>query len=222
MGVVLGVACALALFAGWTANAPAAAWWLQPRSGSSAAPSHCAPAPLRGRAFLAARAGLSPGGLVGGVAGDEPLTRRRHQLHALGVLPRLDGRRRRYFGGRAFGRRKLAPSISPGKSWEGVYSGIAGVLLLALFWAWLDRTLALDSPSLYTHLAQSLGLAGAALVLVALGSDERRRRPRGIARQARRGCQGFEPAAARARRCGSIASMRCCRYSRWRSALARL
>ena len=37
-----------------------------------------------------------------------------------------------YFGGRAFGRRKLAPTISPGKSWEGVWSGMAGVLLLAL------------------------------------------------------------------------------------------
>ncbi|MCX9156560.1 phosphatidate cytidylyltransferase [Niveibacterium sp. 24ML] len=36
-----------------------------------------------------------------------------------------------YFGGRAFGRRKLAPEISPGKSWEGVYSGIVGVLLYA-------------------------------------------------------------------------------------------
>jgi len=34
-----------------------------------------------------------------------------------------------YFGGRAFGKRKLAPSISPGKSWEGVWSGLAGVLL---------------------------------------------------------------------------------------------
>ncbi|MEO5698243.1 MAG: phosphatidate cytidylyltransferase, partial [Burkholderiaceae bacterium] len=28
-----------------------------------------------------------------------------------------------YFGGRAFGKRKLAPAISPGKSWEGVWSG---------------------------------------------------------------------------------------------------
>ena len=36
-----------------------------------------------------------------------------------------------YFGGRAFGRRKLAPAISPGKSWEGVASGMAGVLVLA-------------------------------------------------------------------------------------------
>jgi len=35
-----------------------------------------------------------------------------------------------YFSGRAFGRRKLAPSISPGKSWEGVGGGLIAVLLL--------------------------------------------------------------------------------------------
>ncbi len=39
-----------------------------------------------------------------------------------------------YFGGRAFGRRKLAPGISPGKSWEGVWSGIVGAILVALVW----------------------------------------------------------------------------------------
>ena len=36
-----------------------------------------------------------------------------------------------YFGGRALGRRKLAPGISPGKSWEGVWSGMLGALLVA-------------------------------------------------------------------------------------------
>jgi phosphatidate cytidylyltransferase len=32
-----------------------------------------------------------------------------------------------YFAGRRFGRRKLAPRISPGKTWEGVYGALAGV-----------------------------------------------------------------------------------------------
>jgi phosphatidate cytidylyltransferase len=32
-----------------------------------------------------------------------------------------------YFAGHRFGRRKLAPAISPGKSWEGVYGALAGV-----------------------------------------------------------------------------------------------
>jgi phosphatidate cytidylyltransferase len=36
-----------------------------------------------------------------------------------------------YFGGRALGRRKLAPTISPGKSWEGAISGLLAVLVLA-------------------------------------------------------------------------------------------
>lgn len=34
-----------------------------------------------------------------------------------------------YFCGRAFGRHKLAPDISPGKTWEGVAGAIAGVLV---------------------------------------------------------------------------------------------
>lgn len=62
-----------------------------------------------------------------------------------------------YFAGRAFGgrisRAKLAPSISPGKSWEGVWGGMAGVLVLALLWRWADRAWAVAVPSLYSHLA---------------------------------------------------------------------
>jgi len=42
-----------------------------------------------------------------------------------------------YFAGRAFGRRKLAPSISPGKTWEGVAGGAAAV---ALYLAVLQAT----------------------------------------------------------------------------------
>lgn len=61
-----------------------------------------------------------------------------------------------YFAGRAFGGRiaqqKLAPSISPGKSWEGVWGGMAGVILLAFAWVWADSTFAVSSFSVFSHL----------------------------------------------------------------------
>lgn len=47
-----------------------------------------------------------------------------------------------YFAGRAFGKRKLAPAVSPGKSWEGVAGGLLGTSLLAILAAiWLDFSL---------------------------------------------------------------------------------
>lgn len=40
-----------------------------------------------------------------------------------------------YFTGRSLGKRKLAPSISPGKTVEGLYGGIAAATLLGGAWA---------------------------------------------------------------------------------------
>nr|WP_301289489.1 phosphatidate cytidylyltransferase [Natronocella acetinitrilica] len=37
-----------------------------------------------------------------------------------------------YFAGRAFGRRKLAPAISPGKTWEGAMGGLLVAVVCAL------------------------------------------------------------------------------------------
>jgi len=37
-----------------------------------------------------------------------------------------------YFVGRAWGRRKLAPSISPGKSWEGAFGGVVAAVAYAI------------------------------------------------------------------------------------------
>lgn len=44
-----------------------------------------------------------------------------------------------YFTGRALGRHKLAPAISPGKTWEGVAGGVAGVLVYGFAVAWGAR-----------------------------------------------------------------------------------
>lgn len=74
-----------------------------------------------------------------------------------------------YFGGKTFGRRKLAPTISPGKSWEGVFSGMAGVLLLALGWLWLDARGLTDQPSLFTRL-WAFGPVAAPLAVVFLSA----------------------------------------------------
>jgi len=70
-----------------------------------------------------------------------------------------------YFAGRAFGRRKLAPGISPGKSWEGVWGGMAGVVVLAFAWVAADAQFQATVPSLYTRLA---GAGGWLVLLSAL------------------------------------------------------
>ena len=76
-----------------------------------------------------------------------------------------------YFAGRTWGGKftanKLAPSISPGKSWEGVWGGMVGVFLLAMTWVWADNHWQSAVPSLYSRLqGQHLVLMAIALLFL--------------------------------------------------------
>jgi phosphatidate cytidylyltransferase len=77
-----------------------------------------------------------------------------------------------FFFGRALGGRwvsfKLAPSISPGKSWEGVFGGMLGVLLVALAWVAVDWHFEIQPLSFYSLLwAKGWAVAIPALMFMA-------------------------------------------------------
>ena len=61
-----------------------------------------------------------------------------------------------YFSGKAFGKRKLAPRVSPGKSWEGFYGGLALSLAItfavAIYRDWSVRELLLALPCVVAFL----------------------------------------------------------------------
>jgi phosphatidate cytidylyltransferase len=171
MGVLLAAACAAALWAGWGDAPPRAAWWLAMgvwvlggtfvlRGGVAGWPrvpvvARCVIGlVLLWTAWLALAAAKTSG--VNFILSVFCL------VWAADIAA--------YFGGKAFGKRKLAPGISPGKSWEGVWSGMLGAIALAAFWLWLDTAFKMDSASLYTRLHGRFGVVGLVGIVVFLAA----------------------------------------------------
>ncbi|MGZ5132061.1 MAG: phosphatidate cytidylyltransferase [Caldimonas sp.] len=169
LGVALGLACALALWAGWGQAAPRLAWWIATAAwvlggtwvlhgGVAAWPR--LPRGLRWAIGLVALwtawlalANAKAGGLNFILS-----------IFCLAWSADICA----YAAGRAFGRRKLAPGISPGKSWEGVWGGMIGALVVAAVWLAVDASGFVDSKSLYGVVAAHFGIVGLALVVVFL------------------------------------------------------
>lgn len=76
-----------------------------------------------------------------------------------------------YFAGRAFGKRKLAPHISPGKTWAGVAGAVVAVIGVAL----IAHQVAPGAGLLSSRLLSTLGFVGAvllgAIVLLSIVGD---------------------------------------------------
>ncbi len=77
-----------------------------------------------------------------------------------------------YFCGRAFGRVKLAPRVSPGKTWEGVIGGMLLALVIAVLGA---RHFGVDAA-----LFVSVGLAAAAFSVVGDLTESMLKRAAGV------------------------------------------
>ena len=170
-GGLLAAACAAALFAGWTLQAPPAVWWAATLvwvlGGAWALKAGPAGWPLlpKGVRWALGLVGLWTAWLA---LASAKTTGINFILSVFCLVWAADIAA--YFGGRAFGKRKLALAISPGKSWEGVWSGMLGVLLLAAVWIAVDRAGHVDSSSLYTRLHERLGVVGLVAVLLFLSA----------------------------------------------------
>jgi len=169
MGAALALSCGAALAAGWSEHAPQLIWWLAAmvwvaggvvalRGGPKSWPLLSRPIRwvLGLAALWAAWLAISHARSIG----------INFILSVFCVVWAADIAA--FFGGRRFGKRKLAPTISPGKSWEGVYSGMVGVFVLAVVWGAVETAISTDSLSLFGQLRQHLGLVAGLAALAFL------------------------------------------------------
>jgi len=85
-----------------------------------------------------------------------------------------------YFAGRKWGNKKLAPNVSPGKSWAGFWGGFATTLLLAVFACWyVDSQM---QPLNLTEAAKIFIITMVTMVISVLGDlvESMMKRHRGI------------------------------------------
>ena len=68
-----------------------------------------------------------------------------------------------FFTGKSFGKHKLAPSVSPGKTWEGLWGGLAGALALTTA-VWFLLPPDYDHLALGSLLVIGLACAGASVL----------------------------------------------------------
>ena len=71
-----------------------------------------------------------------------------------------------YFSGRRFGRRKLAPAVSPGKTWEGVYGALAGVALYGVALSWFAHAYSTPISPIF---GAALGIPAVVCMLLLVG-----------------------------------------------------
>jgi phosphatidate cytidylyltransferase len=69
-----------------------------------------------------------------------------------------------YFSGKRFGKRKLAPAVSPSKTWEGVYGALAGVFVYGVILACVANTWETPLTRIFDHGA-AVGAIVAMLIL---------------------------------------------------------
>ena len=169
LGVALAAACVLALYAGWATTAPPLAWWLAfaiwvlggawvLRAGVAGWP--------RAPRFLRCVIGLVALWTAWLALANAKVIGLNFILSVFFLVWSADVFA--YFGGRALGKRKLAPAISPGKSRAGVWSGMIGALLVAAAWLAIDAAGALGTESFYSIAANRFGFVGMALIVVFL------------------------------------------------------
>jgi phosphatidate cytidylyltransferase len=169
LGVILSASCIAALWAGWVEAAPSVIWWIATLvwvlGGALALR-----AGVAGWPHLSQIARLAIGCLALWTAWLALASARSMGLNFILSLFCLvwTADIAAYFGGRAMGKRKLALSISPGKSWEGVYTGLACVVVLAFAWVLVDKHLGLASVSFFTRIVDRLGWVAMVLVVLYL------------------------------------------------------